>query len=118
MIQALATYFQLWTNIPHERHLFRSMTQQPKETLEWFVTRIKENAIEEQIRDQVVEKCHSNHLRRRFSKKGTDLSLKILREIALVYETTEEQISSFSRGEQSKIDNRLKVKQRWRTKSS
>ena len=66
-IQALTTYYQPSTNIPHERHLFRSMTQLPEKTTEWFVTRVKKKAetcdfanIDEQIRDQIVEKCRSN----------------------------------------------------------
>ena len=32
VVQALTTYYQPSTNIPHERHLFRSMTQLPEKT--------------------------------------------------------------------------------------
>ena len=64
--------------------MFRSMEQLKAETVDQYVTRLKGKAescefgapenIEEQIRDQVIEKCSSSHLRRQLLERGRNLS--------------------------------------------
>ena len=53
------------------------MTQEQTESVDQFVTRLKQETehchfynADEQIRDQVIEKCRSSHLRRKLLEKG------------------------------------------------
>ena len=50
--------------------------------------------VDEQIRDQVVEKCASNHLRRKLLEKGRKLTLKNVRDTARALEDSERQAGS------------------------
>ena len=118
-VRALTQYFAPSTNIPFERHVFRSIAQRDKETVEQFVTRLRQKAetcefadTDQQIRDQVIEKCFSNVLRQKFLEKGRDLTLTMLREIARSYETSTAQVANFSNSDsrsQQEV-NRLKFK--------
>ena len=74
--------------------MFRNASQRDDETIEQFITRLRQKAetceftkVEEHIRDQIIEKCNSNVLRQKFLEKGKELNLEILREIAMSYET-------------------------------
>ena len=68
-----------------KRHTFRQMSQKPDETIDQFIVRLRmkadtcdfkdANAIEEQIREQVIEKCLSNQLRRKLLAKERTLTL-------------------------------------------
>lgn len=57
------------------------------------------DAVNEHIRDQVTEKCSSNHLRRNFLEKGRALNLQYLREIARALEDSETQARSRGLGD-------------------
>lgn len=46
---------------------------------------------DEQIQDQVIEKCWSHKTRAKLLKKGKDITLEQLRTIASTYEMTEAQ---------------------------
>ena len=77
----LTKYFALKKNIPFERHLFRKTAQESEEPIESFITRLQTLAkscnfenLEEAIRDQIVKKCSSGKLRRRFLREP-DLTL-------------------------------------------
>ena len=74
--KALTQYFQLSINVPFERHVFRNASQRDDETIEQFITRLRQKAetceftkVEEHIRDQIIEKCNSNVLRQKFLEK-------------------------------------------------
>jgi hypothetical protein len=74
------------------------MTQIPGETIAQFVTRIRREVegcgfqdADNQIRDQVVEKCTSDPLRRKYLEKGDTLTLESLLKIAATFEAVEEQ---------------------------
>ncbi|XP_033725232.1 uncharacterized protein K02A2.6-like [Pecten maximus] len=100
-VSTLNKHFTPEVNIPYERHLFRSMSQKADETVEQFITRLRQkaetcefgdlNAVNEQIRDQVIEKCSQHHLRRKLLEKGRTLTLVQLREIARALEQSERQ---------------------------
>ena len=75
-VQRLNDHFTPQVNIPFERHMFRQLQQLPNETVDQFVARLLQNAascgfanVEEAIRDQVIEKGSSTHLRRKFLEK-------------------------------------------------
>ena len=54
------------------------------------------NAIEEQIREQVIEKCHSNQLSRKFLAKGRALTLAQLQDTARTFEDSERSVRSMA----------------------
>ena len=68
----MTTYFGPRKNVPFEGHAFRQAAQGPTESIDADVTRLRSLArsckysnVYEMIRDQVVDKCASNSLRRR-----------------------------------------------------
>ena len=84
-IEALDTYFNPAVNVPYERHMFRRMSQEESETIDQFVTRLKQKSLscdygessDELIRDQVIDKCRSVALRRKLLERGQTLTLKV-----------------------------------------
>jgi len=100
----LNKYFKPQANVPYERLCFRETSQLANETVEQFVTRLRQkaqtyelgdaNAVGEQIRDQVINKCLSNELRRKLLQKGQALTLQRLRETARAMEESEKQARS------------------------
>ena len=86
-------------NLPFERHLFRKMEQAQNETVDQFVSRLRQKAIscrfgniDEAIRDQVIEKCRSMHLRRKFLEKSGNILLKDLQDVARAFEAVDLQM--------------------------
>ena len=85
-ISALDAYFSPAVNVPFERHMFRRMSQKENETIDQFITRLKQKALtcdygdscDEFIRDQVIDACNSTPLRRKLLEKGHALTLKTL----------------------------------------
>ena len=85
-MEQLDQYFMPQVNVPYERHLFRTMAQLPTESVDQFMTRLREkaeycefgDAKDENIRDQVIEKCMSSRLRRKLLEKGRGLILEQL----------------------------------------
>ncbi|KAL9986226.1 hypothetical protein ACROYT_G000337 [Oculina patagonica] len=100
----LNKYFKPQANVPYERLCFRETSQLANETIEQFVTRLRQKAqtcefgdgaaVDEQIRDQVISKCLSHELRRKLLQKGRALTLPQLREIARSMEESEKQARS------------------------
>ena len=73
------------------------MKQKEEENIDQFVVRLSEKAQycefadkNEQIRDQVIQMCKSNRVKRELLRKGTNLTLVNLREIARSVESTDE----------------------------
>ena len=95
-MEQLDNYFCPRVNTPFERHEFRLMTQEQTESVDQFVTRVKQKAehcnffnADEQIRAQVIEKCRSSHLRRKLLEKGGDLTLEQTFTIARAFEQSQ-----------------------------
>ena len=91
----LNEYFEPKKNIPFERHAFRQAAQESHESIDAYVTRLRSLAksceydkVDEMIRDQVVDKCASNSLRRRLLRE-TDLTLEGLLRIARSIEASD-----------------------------
>ena len=96
----LDAYFKPKANVAFERSQFRSIAQQSNESMDQYITRLRQKAVycnftnvEENIRDQVIEKCYSQRLRRKLLEKS-DVSLDNLREIARSLEASESQAST------------------------
>ena len=98
-MEQLDQYFMPQVNIPYERHLFRTMAQLPAESVDQFITRLHEraeycefsDAKNENIRDQVVEKCVSKRLQRKILEKGRELTLEHLQNTARSMEASDSQ---------------------------
>lgn len=99
-LKKLDDYFTTKVNVPYERHVFRQLKQE-EETVDQFVTRLRRQAEncswenqEEQIRDQVIDKCKSMGLRRKLLEKGTDLTLLKVLDIARSMEAVDIQVKN------------------------
>ena len=93
-VKALNDYFIPKVNSTYQNHLFRSMEQQDGETVAQFVTRLRQvvkdcdysNQAQNQIRDQVVQRCKSHELRKKLPEKSEKLTLELLLSLAANHE--------------------------------
>ncbi|XP_022796419.1 uncharacterized protein LOC111334864 [Stylophora pistillata] len=84
--KVLDDYFIPKANVPFERHLFRQISQSNEETVDQFVCRLRLRAAscefgereDEYIRDQLIDKCYSAKLRRKFLEKEGSVTLNDL----------------------------------------
>ena len=76
-IEQLDQYFTPQVNVPYERNILRTMTHLPTGSVDQFITSLREKAdycdfgetADENIRDQVIEKCFSSRLRKNSRKE-------------------------------------------------
>lgn len=101
-LEILDNHFIPTANVPFERHQFRQLYQQSGETINQFVCRLRQKALscdfasaDEQIRDQVIEKCADSRLRRKFLEKN-NLVLRDLLATAQAHEAVETQLKGMS----------------------
>lgn len=95
----LSAYFTPKRNKTYERHIFRNIVQMESETVDQFCTRLKSQAqfcefrdqTEDNIKDQIVDKCRSNTLRVKVLEKGDDISLEGILQLARSMEISETQ---------------------------
>ncbi|XP_039252489.2 uncharacterized protein LOC120329778 [Styela clava] len=98
ILNLLDEYFTPKSNIPFERHLFRQIKQASDETVDQFVCRLRRRATtcgfddkeDDHIRNQVIDNCRSNSMRRRFLEKE-NLELSDLLKIARAMEAVDHQ---------------------------
>ena len=115
---ALNKHFNPLSNVPFERHKFRTTSQNEGETVEQYIVRLRQkaetcefgdaNAVNIQIRDQIIEKCRKHELRRKLLEKGRALTLQQVRDISRAFEDSEQQASTIE-GAVQQI-NKLSVK--------
>ena len=103
--KTLSKHFQPKINVPYERYCFRSMAQEDGESIEQFIVRLRQRAIrcnfqnaDEEIRDQVIEKCKSHKIRSKLLIRGQELTLDDLRTIAATVELTDKQTRQMGAG--------------------
>jgi len=102
VVKALNDYFIPKVNSTYQNHLFRSMEQQDGETVAQFVTRLRQvvkdcdygEQAENQIRDQVVQRCKSHELRKKLLEKGKKLTLELLLSTAANHERVQSQLEN------------------------
>jgi hypothetical protein len=128
-LELLTDHFTPKVNIPYERHMFRQVEQGSQETVDQFVTRLKTKSAtcefgyqeDEFIRDQVIDKCKSNRMRKKFLEKGSALTLEDMREMARAMEEAERQTTEIDgktergKSEQASGVNRVAYKDRRQT---
>ncbi|CAG2201705.1 unnamed protein product [Mytilus edulis] len=95
-IKTLKKHFDAKVNFSVERYNLRSIKQNETETIDQYITRLKQQVVlcdhadpDAQVRDQVIEKCRSNRLRTRLLEKGPGLTLDDVRTIARTLEMAE-----------------------------
>jgi hypothetical protein len=102
----LNEYFTPKCNLAYERHVFHCAVQVSKEPISRYVTRLKKLAqtcefdkysTDEAIKDQVIDKCSSSHLRRRLLRESK-LTLEELLTAARAFEASEMQASQIEAG--------------------
>ena len=89
-VDALNTYFKPKVNATYARHAFKQLQQGEKEAVLQFFTRLRRAAKDcgyggdrdNQIRDEVLQKCKSQYLRRRLLVEEKGLTIKRTLEIA------------------------------------
>lgn len=98
-LNKLTEYFAPKKNIPFERHVFRQGAQEPGESVESLITRLRTLAkscqfenVDDVIRDQLVEKCLSGKLRRRLLREP-ELTLEKSIQIAKLFQASDRQAS-------------------------
>ena len=92
-LEALDQHFCIKKNIPFERSIFRAATQLEKESVEQYLTRLRQlaqyceygNEIESNIKDQIISSCLSSKLRK-WLPTEPDLTLTKLAQIAQAME--------------------------------
>jgi|SRR6218665_2256865 len=93
-MRTLDAHFSPKLNNPYERHVFRQMKQESKETVDQFVSRLRRQAenfefgeqLEENVRDQVIDKS-SSLFRRKLLEKGKTLTLTVAQDLGRTMET-------------------------------
>ena len=111
-------------NIPFERHVFRQASQQPDESMDVFVTRLRTlskmcdfgEQMNEAIRDQVIDKCVSKELRRRLLCEP-DIDLSKLLTISRAFEQSHFQAQELDQPLQSS-DSINAIRPRYKTENS
>lgn len=99
-MKVLDDYFIPKASVPFERHLFRQIAQEMGEAVDQFVCRLRQRAAnydfgdneDDYIRDQVIDKCHSSVIRRKFLEKEGVVSLDDLLRIARSQEAVDRQM--------------------------
>ena len=118
-IEQLDGYFTPQVNVHYERHLFRTMTKLITETVDQFVTRLREKAnccefgeaTDENIRDQLIEKCSSSQLRRKLLERERGLTLSALQTIARAMEASVRQTGSMETLKENQASMSFEVSQ-------
>lgn len=106
----LNEFFEPKKNSTYERHMFRALKQEKGEKIGIFAMRLRVQAekcefgesLEENIKDQIIEKCLSNKLRRELLKLG-DASLDKVLKAAKISEAIDEQSKTFDHDDVDKI---------------
>lgn len=86
-------YFTPKKNVPYERHIFRQAVQEQGESVDSFVSRLKQLAVtcdfgdhkDDFIHDQVIDKCTSTALRIRLLREHTVCLWKATIKIQIVF---------------------------------
>lgn len=101
-IAKLNEFFEPKKNSTYERHVFRLIKQEKNEKISIFTMRLRTQAdkcdfgeaMEDNVKDQIIEKCSSSRLRRELLKLG-DAKLDKVLKTAKIFEAIEEQSKTF-----------------------
>ena len=103
-VEALNAYFVPQVNSAFARQTFHRITQNPGETVQQFVTRLRKAAkdcdfgtdTDNQIRDAVLNKCTSTYIKRKLLEEGHGLNFTPTLMVAAKCENIETQLAALS----------------------
>ncbi|XP_063892981.1 uncharacterized protein LOC135117524 [Helicoverpa armigera] len=102
-IKKLDEYFAPKQNKRYERHLFRQMKQEENEKFEKYLVRLRQQAlkcqftdVDDNLIDQIIEKCSSEELRKKVLRAGEKITLTEVITEANTLEVVERQLGDFS----------------------
>lgn len=105
-LEKLDQYFSPKQSKVYERHIFRLMKQEVDEKFEKFLVRLRNQASkckfpneEENLIDQIVEKCQSTELKKKILTIGDTVNLDTIVKEAIALETVTRQLQQFSEKE-------------------
>lgn len=112
-IQKLDDFFNPKQNRYYERHLFRSIKQEANESFDKFLVRLRQQSAkckfssgDEQIIDQIIEKCFSSELRKKLLTLGDSVTLDRVILEGNAFESIERQLNNFKPSTSiNRIDN-------------
>lgn len=115
-IEKLDEYFSPKQSFLYERHLFRLMKQEPEEKFDKFLVRLRNQSSkcnfarkEDDLIDQIVEKCSSSELRKKILLQGDSTTVEKIILEANSIETVERQLKGYQ-GKPSLDVNRIGTK--------
>ena len=115
-ITKLDAYFLPKQSKVYERHLFRLIAQEANEKFEKFIVRLRQQADkcqfkdkDDQIIDQITEKCSSKELRKRILQTGDAITLTNIIAEANTLEAVSRQIEEFG-GSSTSAENINRIK--------
>lgn len=118
-IEKLDAYFSPKQSKTYERHLFRLMRQEEGEKFEKFLVRLRNQAekckfsnVEENLIDQIAEKCSSADLRKKILASGDAITLDSITNEANALESVSRQMEEFSGGKPSMEINKIFARSR------
>lgn len=113
----LNEYFSPKQSRIYERHLFRLMKQEPGEKLEQFLVRLRYQAnkckfsnVEENLIDQITEKCSSPELRKKILTSGDNVTLETIIMEANTLESVNKQLEGFNDHPTTSEVNKIETK--------
>ena len=116
-VEALNAYFVPQVNSAFARQTFHRITQNPGETVQQFVTRLRKAAkdcdfgtdTDNQIRDAVLNKCTSTYIKRKLLEEGQGLNLTRTLVVVAKCQKIETQLATLSvKGKESESINKVK----------
>ena len=123
----LDSYFIPKKNIPFERHKFHEAKQEPEESIDAFVTRLRKlteycdfgTSLNDHVRDMVISKCRSTKFRKRLLAES-DVTLEKALEIGRLMENVDRQSQDIeaSNGLSSKSGAAYPVNRLYKSKAS
>lgn len=118
-IDKLDEYFAPQQSKRFERHIFRGIKQEENEKFEKFIVRLRQQAskckfvdLDDQLIDQITEKCNSEELRRKILKSGDDMTLNQIIIEANALEIVSRQLENFCNKGRTQDVNRIELKPR------
>ncbi|XP_063391875.1 uncharacterized protein LOC134677371 [Cydia fagiglandana] len=118
-IKKLDGFFLPHQNKTYERHLFRQLKQEQGETFEKFLVRLRRQSnkckfscVEDNLIDQIVEKCLSKDLRKKILTLGDSVTLAKIISEANVVEAVDRQLNDYGQQLQPTSINKIDTKRR------
>ncbi|KAG6440823.1 hypothetical protein O3G_MSEX001465 [Manduca sexta] len=116
-VKKLSDYFSPKQCKIYERHLFRLLKQEPGEKFERFLVRLRHQSSkckfaseEDNLIDQIVEKCSSKDLRKKILTWGDDVNLDKIIAQANALEAVDRQLTDFNSEQQNININKIDIK--------